>query len=94
MSSTVSTLTLKEEAIPLVRSGLTMKKMALEFNLRRYSERLKHFEERHSMDSTTFASRFDQGELGDEADWFEWEYNLDAYRETLRQLQILEHIDL
>ena len=46
------------------------------------------------MDSTTFASRFDQGELGDEADWFEWEYNLDTDRETLRQLQILERIDL
>jgi len=94
MNNAVSTLTLQKEAIPLVRSGLSMKKTALEFNLRQYSERLKRFEEQHDMDSPTFATRFAQGELGDEADWFEWEYNLDAYRETLRQLQILEHIDL
>ena len=94
MTGAISTLTLQEEAIPLVRAGLAMKKTALEANLRQYSERLKHFEERYGMDSTTFSSRFDQGDLGDEADWFEWEYNLDAYRETLRQLQILERIDL
>jgi hypothetical protein len=46
MSHRAGTLTLQEEAIPLVRSGLAMKKMALEFNLRRYSERLKRFEHR------------------------------------------------
>ena len=45
----------------------------------------------NGMDSSTFATRFAQGEFGDEADWFEWEFNLDAYRETLRQLWILEH---
>lgn len=94
MSNAVSTVTLEGEAIPLVRSGLTMKRAALEFNLRRYSERLKHFEQQHGMDSSTFAARFAQGELGDDADWFEWEYNLDAYHETRRQLEILEHIDL
>jgi hypothetical protein len=94
MTSAIGTLTLQEEAIPLVRAGLAMKKTALEVNLRRYSQRLKHFENRYDMDLTTFASRFEQGELGDEADWFEWEYNLDAYRETLRQLKILERIDL
>ena len=71
-----------------------MKKTVLEFNLKRYSERLKRFEGQYGMDSSTFAARFAQGELGDGADWFEWEFNLDAYRETLRQLRILEHIDL
>jgi hypothetical protein len=92
--SRVSTLTLQEEALPLLQSGLAMKKAALELSLRRYSERLKSFEQRYGMDSQTFAARFAQGELGDEADWFEWEYVLDAYQETLRQLQILERIQL
>ena len=93
MSKAVSMI-LQEKAIPLVRSGLAMKKTALEFNLKRYSERLKDFEQQHGIDSTTFATRFAQGELGDEANWFEWEFNLDAYHETVRQLQILEHIEL
>jgi hypothetical protein len=94
MSNMVSTFTLQKEAIPLVRSGLAMKKAALEFSLRRYGERLKSFERRYGMDSQTFATRFSKGELGDKADWFEWEYTLDAYRETLRQLRILEQIRL
>jgi len=94
MSSMVNTLTLQKEAIPLVRSGLAMKKAALEFSLKRYNERMESFERRYGMDSQTFAARFGKGELGDEADWFEWEYVLDAYGETLRQLQILEHIHL
>jgi hypothetical protein len=66
--SRISTLTLQEEAIPLLQSGLAMKKAALELSLRRYSERLKNFERRYGMDSQTFAARFAQGELGDEAE--------------------------
>jgi hypothetical protein len=39
------------------------------------------------MESDDFAAKFSAGELGDEADWFEWQYLLDVYHETLRQLQ-------
>lgn len=46
------------------------------------------------MDSQTFATRFRQGELGDEPDWFEWEYVLQAYQETVRQLKILERVSV
>ncbi len=94
MSSAVETLTLQKEAVPLLRSGLAMKKAALQFSLDRYSERLRQFERRHDMDSSTFAARFGRGELGDDADWFEWEYNLDAYRQAQEQLRLLEQIDL
>ena len=66
--SRISTLTLQEEAIPLLQSGLAMKKAALGFSLRRYSERLKNFERLYDMDSQTFAARFAQGELGDQAE--------------------------
>ena len=66
--SRVSTLMFQEEALPLLQSGLAMKKAALELSLRRYSERLKSFEQRYGMDSQTFAARFAQGELGDEAE--------------------------
>ncbi|MBC7227623.1 MAG: hypothetical protein H5T61_10380 [Thermoflexales bacterium] len=92
MSSVV--LTLQEEAVPLVRSGLAMKRAALSLNLKRYSQRLKDFEQRYHMDSQTFAARFGRGELGDEADWFEWEYVLQAYQETIRQLKILERLSV
>lgn len=31
-----------------------------------------------------FAAQFSAGELGDGAHWFEWQYLLEAYHETLR----------
>ena len=71
-----------------------MKQAAVEFSLKRYSERLQRFERQYDMDSATFAARFGRGELGDDADWFEWEYNLDAYRQTQEQLRLLEQIEL
>lgn len=87
-----ATLTLQQEALPLVRSGVEMKRTALEFNLHRYQTRLTTFEMRHEMSSEQFASKFVTGELGDDVDWFEWEYVLDVWRETDRQLKLLESV--
>lgn len=89
-----ATLMMQQEAVPIVRSGLEMKRKALEFTLRQYRTNLTGFEKRHRMTSEQFAAKFRAGELGDEADWFAWEYMLDAYRETTRQLELLSNIQL
>lgn len=83
-------LTVQEKAIPVVKSSLRMKRKALEFNLGGYRERLTAFEHRYEMASEDFAAKFNAGELGDDADWFEWQYVLDACHETLRQLEPAE----
>jgi hypothetical protein len=90
----MDTITLQWEVVPIVKSSLEMKRKALEFNLGRYKERLTAFEDRYEMASEDFATKFNAGELGDDADWFEWEYLLDAYHKTLGQLQLLETIRL
>jgi hypothetical protein len=89
-----ATLTLQSEAIPVVRSSLDMKRKALEYNLRQYQARLAAFEKQHQMTSEQFAAKFGTGELGDDAEWFEWEFVLDAYRETTRQLSLLASVRL
>ncbi len=89
-----ATLIMQQEAVPVVRSGLEMKRKALEFNLRQYRTNLTGFEKRHRMTSEQFAARFGAGELGDEADWFAWEFTLDACRETTRQLELLRSVRL
>lgn len=86
----MSPLTLREEVIPLVKSSLGLKRRALEFNLRKYQDRLAQSEQRHGMSSKEFA-KFDAGELGDEAHWFEWQYVLEAQQGTQRQLELLKH---
>lgn len=89
----MSTLTLREEVVPLVRSSLGLKRRALEFNLRKYQDRLAQFEQRYGMSSQEFA-KFDAGELGDEAHWFEWQYVLEAQQGTQRQLELRESVGL
>ncbi len=68
-----ATIRVREEALAVVRSGLQMKRNALEHNLRQYQERALGFEQQHGMTSSRFTERFSRGELGDESDWFEWD---------------------
>jgi hypothetical protein len=44
------------------------------------------------MTSEEFAAKFDSGQLGDSAEWFEWEFVRDAHHETKRQLGLLARI--
>lgn len=37
-----------------------------------FAEQCQRFEESYEMDSDTFLQKFEQGELGDEADYFDW----------------------
>lgn len=90
----MTTLTLRPQVMPLVKAGLELKRRALEFGRRRYQERLAAFEERYGVDSQTFIRKFDAGELGDDADWFEWQYVWESFQETRRQLELLDSISL
>jgi hypothetical protein len=90
----IENMSLQTEALPIVRSSLALKHNALEFNLRRYRERLTSFEQQHQMTSEQFVDRFKASELGDDPDWFEWEFVLEAAKETERQLQLLESVKL
>lgn len=89
-----ATMTRQQQAVPVVKASLEMRRKALEFNLRQYQARLTGFERQYQMTSGEFAVRFGAGELGDDAEWFEWEFVLDAYRETARQLELLQSVML
>ncbi len=44
----------------------------LRLRLGRYERDLREFEQRYSMESSVFYQRFEDGELGDAMDFFEW----------------------
>jgi hypothetical protein len=90
----LATVTIRQEALPVVRSSIALKRQALEFNLRSYQARLMEFEKQHRMTSDQFEARFNSGELGDNAEWFEWEFVRDACREAEQQLELLNSVDL
>ena len=89
-----STFTIRPEAVPIVKSSLETRRRSLEFSLRQYQARLSGFEQQHQMASAQFAAKFSAGELGDDAAWFEWEFVLEAIRETERQLELVRSIRL
>ena len=89
-----SLIRLDEAGLKLVKSGLAMKRNALEHNLRQYERRARQFESEFEMASEVFIERFRVGSLGDESQWFEWEFVLDAARETQREMELLDSIGL
>ncbi len=51
---------------------------------------LQSFEKQHQMSSDDFFHRFHKGELGDDADFFEWSATYDMYRSVCRRLSGLK----
>jgi predicted nuclease with TOPRIM domain len=78
-------INLQEKDIPVIQSSLDFKKKALEFNIKRYRQRLDELEKRFGMTSKEFIKQFQSGILGDEPHWFEWEYIYEVYEESMKQ---------
>jgi hypothetical protein len=90
----LATVTIPQEALPVVQSSIALKRQALELNLSTYRSRLAKFEKQHRMTSGQFEVAFHAGDLCDNAEWFEWEFVQDAYREAERQLELLDSTEL
>jgi hypothetical protein len=58
--------------------------------LARYQREMRHFEERYEMESATFYRRFEDGELGDAMDFFEWAGLYELYQNALEKVVHLE----
>mgnify|MGYP001605660336 CR=1 FL=1 len=89
-----TTMILQQDAVPIVKSSLEMKRKALDYNLREYHRRLMTFEQTHHMTWQQFIDDFRSGKMGDDATWFEWEFLIDALAETERQLKLLDSVKL
>lgn len=85
---------ISKEEIPIIKSGLEMKKKTLSFKLKQYKERLKKLEEKYGMSTREFIKKYNAGELGDEAYLLEWEYLAEAASLTKRELKEIEKISL
>ena len=61
-----------------------------QLRLERYARDLRDYEERYGMDTPAFHERFDAGELGDSADFFEWDGLYDLHRDLTKKIRRLE----
>lgn len=60
-----------------------------QLRLERYVRDLHDYEERYGMDTRTFHERFEAGELGDSADFFEWDGLYDLQRDLTEKIHRL-----
>jgi len=61
-----------------------------QLRLERYARDLRDFEDRYGMDTPTFHKRFEAGELGDSADFFEWAGLYDLQQDLIDKIHRLE----
>jgi len=73
---------INDQYLPLIKSGLELKKSVLAFKLKKYQKKLKEFEKQYNMSSEDFMKKFKAGQLGDEAYLLDWEYLIEAVKET------------
>jgi len=76
----------------LIKNAILFEKQIFCLGLSRYAERLKEFEKDHNMNTTEFFTRFKNGELGDNPEWFDWLFEYKAYRHLKDRLKSMESI--
>lgn len=75
----------------LVRKLLQAKLARTLQDLERYERDLRVFEEQYGMSSAVMNEKFESGELGDDADFFEWSGLYLVYRSVKKQIDTIEH---
>ena len=90
----MTTLTLSDQATPLVKAGVALERRVLEASRRQYRTRLAAFEHRYRMTTKRFLHRFNAGALDDGDTWFEWLFAHQAQTELSQRLAILRGIKL
>ena len=63
---------LAEEEVSIVKESLRRELALSEAKVNLIREEIKEFEKRYEMSSEDFLDKFEQGELGDAQDFFEW----------------------
>ena len=85
---------IKDEALPILKSGIVFKKKLLSVKAGNYLKRLKAFEKKHKMKSEAFLMKFNRGKLGDDAEWFDWLFVYEAYNKIIEQKKIIDGLSL
>ena len=87
-------MSLSEETLDLVKSGLNLKKRVLKLNLDEYRKRLAEFESKYNMPTRQFLRKFNAGLLRDDQYLFDWLFAHQACKELSEKLTLLKQVRL
>ena len=85
-----ATIIVEKNALPSVKESIAIGKRMLERKLLTYTQKLRYFETTKNMDTPTFIRLFENGELGDQKEWIEWEYIASVVKLLQKKLNDLE----
>ena len=83
-----------DEALPILKSGIALKKNLLTAKADGYLKRLNGFEKKHKMKSKSFIKAFNAGKHGDDAEWFDWLFVYEAYNKIIKQKKIIKGLSV
>jgi len=63
---------ISEDIAPVIKDSVHREIILLESKINLVRSEIKQFEEKYHLTSSDFGKRFDNGELGDSQDYFEW----------------------
>jgi len=87
-------LKVPEAAVKPLKEAFDKETDLLRKRLEFYEGELKHFEDKHKMSSKEFKEKFDKGELGDDAEWFDWLFTIKVVSHLRERLSALEGVKL
>ena len=90
----MATIKIHEEAMNIVKSGLAIEENILKMSLGEYKKDLETFERKYKMSSEEFIQKFESGDLGDEAKWFDFLFAYRAYEHVRKKLKLMEEIQI
>ncbi len=90
----MATIKIQEEAMAIVKSGLAIEENILKMSLDEYKKDLETFEKRHKMSSEEFIQKFESGDLGDDAEWFDFLFAYRAYEHVRKNLKLIEEMPI
>lgn len=87
-----ATIRVEKHAISSIHESIQLSKRIMEQKLTACKNRLTQFETLKQMDTITFMRLFEHGELGDDAEWLEWEHFANAAKMLQKKIEDLDTV--
>lgn len=83
---------IEKSAIPTLKESVNIGKNMLRGKLEAYQKKNRKFEELRGMDADTFSRKFNNGDLGDDKEWIEWDHVISVINVLETKIRDIENI--
>ena len=88
----MATIKIQKEGIPIIKSELAIEENLLKMSLDEYKKDLETLERKYKMSREEFIQKFESGDLGDDAELFDFLFAYRAYEHVRKKLKLIEEI--